>query len=175
LTAPSYRVDRSGWAKGPWDNEPDSEFWREPDGLPCLIVRADMHGALCGYVGVGPTHAWYEKTLMNLIEMKAGYESTVHGGITFGGKIPIRALPALGYQDQESRRHSLKLWWVGFDCSHMMDFAPRLVAIDGNIVRAAGGKPFPMPGKTYRDIAYVRENVKVLAEVVRAVPPLVLH
>jgi hypothetical protein len=51
--------DKSEWARGPWDHEPDKMQWQdEATGLPCLIVRGPA-GALCGYVGVGPTHPWF--------------------------------------------------------------------------------------------------------------------
>lgn len=45
-------VDKSGWARGVWDSEPDKIQWQDAEtGLPCLIVRGPV-GALCGYVGV---------------------------------------------------------------------------------------------------------------------------
>jgi len=72
-----YRTrDKSAWGGGPWDDEPDKVQWidKETD-LDCLIVR-NRGGALCGYVGVPPSHPWFEK----------GYDDvdvSVHGGLTF--------------------------------------------------------------------------------------------
>lgn len=56
-----YRtVDKSGWDRGQWDNEPDKKQWvDEETGLPCLIVRSHGTGALCGYVGVDKSHPAY--------------------------------------------------------------------------------------------------------------------
>jgi hypothetical protein len=49
-------VDKSEWARGPWDTEPDKAQWQDrATGLPCLIVRSRI-GALFGYVGVLPGH-----------------------------------------------------------------------------------------------------------------------
>lgn len=57
-----YRtIDKSSWPRGPWDAEPDKRQWQdEATGLPCLIVRVDHSGHLCGYVGVPPKHPLYE-------------------------------------------------------------------------------------------------------------------
>lgn len=69
-------IDKTEWARGAWDNEPDKIQWQdEATGLPCLIVRGPS-GALCGYVGVAPGHPWHGKD----------YDSCdvdVHWGLTF--------------------------------------------------------------------------------------------
>lgn len=39
-----------------WDQEPDRKHWVQ-QGLDCLIVR-NLMGALCGYVGVPPSHPY---------------------------------------------------------------------------------------------------------------------
>jgi hypothetical protein len=56
----SYHTeDKSGWAEGPWQSEPDKMQWQdEATGLPCLLLRGPM-GALCGYVGIPPEHPAY--------------------------------------------------------------------------------------------------------------------
>lgn len=52
-------LPKSEWGEGPWQHEPDKMEWRDKEtGLPCLIVRGPV-GALCGYVGVPPTHPAY--------------------------------------------------------------------------------------------------------------------
>jgi hypothetical protein len=63
MQAIEYRtVDKSSWARGPWDSEPDKRQWRDDEtGLPCLIVR-NHSGAWCGYVGIGEGHPFYGKS-----------------------------------------------------------------------------------------------------------------
>lgn len=49
--------DKSGWGDGPWQKEPDKAQWLdEATRLPCLAVRNNVSGTLCGYVGVPPGH-----------------------------------------------------------------------------------------------------------------------
>lgn len=69
-------VDKTGWTEGEWNDEPDKIQWLdEATGLPCLIVRGPV-GALCGYVGVAPEHAFHGKGYDDL-------DVDVHGGLTF--------------------------------------------------------------------------------------------
>ena len=92
-----YRtIDKSGWSRGEWDDEPDKMQWvDEQTSMPCLIVR-NNGGALCGYVGVGRNHPLFGKDYNDCIspEKHEGpvdyhYECTpsgileAHGGITF--------------------------------------------------------------------------------------------
>jgi hypothetical protein len=58
-----------------------------------------------------------------------------HGGLTFSG-----------------RMEGVPEWFLGFDCAHAGDFSPRY------------GDKYSMAGETYRDVAYVREQVKDLAK-----------
>jgi hypothetical protein len=92
-----YRLtDKSAWTPGPWSDEPDKmQFRDEATGLPCLIVR-NHGGALCGYVGVDPSHPWHGKSYSDAIG-ECGAECSdenhyshriesvinVHGGLTF--------------------------------------------------------------------------------------------
>lgn len=130
-------VDKSCWPDGPWDAEPDRVEWRHL-GFPCLIVRNDMSGALCGYVGVPPGHP----------ALNASDEAfEVHGGVTYGapcdetGKICHVAQP--GEPDE--------VHWIGFDCAHAGDLCP-------------GMKELRFNDWTYRDVNYVRAEVERLAE-----------
>jgi hypothetical protein len=72
-----YRtVDKSTWPRGAWDQEPDKVQWiDEATGLDCLIVR-NGGGALCGYVGVGPSHPSHQQDYNDV-------DVDVHGGLTF--------------------------------------------------------------------------------------------
>ena len=130
-----YKVDRTGWSRGPWDNEPDRIEWRHA-GLPCLIVRSDTTGGLCGYVAVPNGHPC-SNGMSDLDDLR------VHGGVTYtclGCAGPICHVP----QDDEST----DIFWIGFDCSHAGDLAPYRLR-DGSV---------------YRDVAYVRREVESLAK-----------
>ena len=48
-------VDRTGWDHGPWDREPDAEFWREGDYYG-FALRNPERGTWCGYAAVPPGH-----------------------------------------------------------------------------------------------------------------------
>lgn len=55
------RETKLAWGDGAWVDEPDKAQWQdETTGLPCLLVR-NPGGALCGYVGVYPTHPYHGK------------------------------------------------------------------------------------------------------------------
>jgi len=160
-----YRTfkDKAEWGKGPWVNEPDKVQWQdEATSLPCLIVRAPVTGALCGYVGVPPSHPLYQKEYSD-----AENEVSVHGGLTFSGK-------CMEDGDEESVIcHKVEdgeddnVWWLGFDCAHAFDLAPRI-----NMTRLQFAKTEEQKealakytnGLHYRDIAYVKDQCADLAK-----------
>jgi hypothetical protein len=126
------------WGAGPWQSEPDRAEWMTEAGLPGLIVRNHM-GALCGYVAVPPGHPLHGKHYGEV-------DVSCHGGLTYAeachGDICHKAAP--GEPDN--------VWWFGFDCAHAFDLVPAVHAC------------FPMPVPvTYRDLAYVKEEVEDLA------------
>jgi hypothetical protein len=155
--------DRSGYVPGVWDDEPDKKQWLDSEtGLPCLIVR-NWAGVLCGYVGVSKTHRFYEKGYNQCYldspcdEDKWCDHSVdslidVHGGLTFSDACS-------GDPDERSICHLVepgdddKVWWLGFDCGHSSDFAPGFRKRIGF-----------MHSGMYRDIAYVEEECRKLAE-----------
>ncbi len=137
------KMDKSKWGDGPWQTEPDRKEW-EHAGFPCLIVRVESHGALCGYVAVPPGHPWHGK----------GYDdidgADVHGGLTYASKCSGKVchVPKPGESDD--------VWWLGFDHAHSGDASPAYDArhrslglLDDNI---------------YRDMAYATAGVEALAE-----------
>lgn len=134
-----YRVDRSKWPFGPWDNEPDDKVvWIDPSAnLDCMIVRNAL-GAWCGYVGLPPEHPHHGMSY-NDIPWNA-YD--VHGGLTFtdscGGHIC--------HVPEPGRPHNV--WWLGFDTNHGCDRAPL------DLVHYAG---------TYKTQEYVVREVTKLA------------
>lgn len=142
--AQTLTVDKSGWQRGPWDDEPDRESF-EYDGMQCLLVRGPS-GAWCGYVGVDPTHPAHGKDYVDV-------DVDVHGGLTYaehcqdGG--PICHVPKSGEPEH--------LYWLGFDCAHYMDYLPEHDS-DG-----ARGAWCGAPGGSYRDINYARHQTRHLA------------
>lgn len=155
-----HTVDRTGWAPGPWDGEPDRVEWRA-HGFPCLIVRSPTTGALCGYVGVPSDHPFHG---VNDGEEKADSLS-VHGGITYGSKCAghICHVPQPGEPDD--------VWWLGFDCSHAGDVMPiRSSGFDSmNQFASMFGAATHEGG--YKNVAFVREETERLAEQLRSVSP----
>lgn len=154
----------------PWDSEPNEEAFVHA-GLPCAIRRGPM-GSLNGYVAVPPSHPFHGQDYDFLIKPPPGalenrpstsygiiplvcasiktdnleeacpleLAISVHGGLTFASG-PVDWLPAINHA-----------WWFGFDCGHAGDITPRSFK-EGWCTEGV-----------YRDIAYVREQVKGLAE-----------
>lgn len=138
-------IDKSQWMRGEWDQEPDLIEWRSETkpSFPCLIVRSDGTGALCGYVGVNETHPLYE-----VVYMDTGIDA--HGSLTYSGKCQkdgkICHAPLKGEPDN--------IWWLGFDCAHCFDISPRLY-YNKKLIKASGA--------TYKNLSYVIEEVNSLA------------
>src|SRR5882762_9353425 len=139
-----HKIDRRGWAPGPWDGEPDKVQWNHA-GLACLAVRNRM-GAWCGYVGVPCEHPAYGQD----------YESvdvSVHGGLTYadncGGAICHVAEP--GFPEE--------VWWLGFDTAHAGDLAP-----SSSADYARGLYPALSSYEVYRDLDYTKAETNRLAE-----------
>lgn len=148
-----------------WLDEPDREEF-EHAGLKCLILRHHELLNLNGYVGVPKNHPWYgihyDQCLRgcegkpspinpSLICYPCIWESDhecpeklidVHGGLTFSGMGDGKLRPA-GY------------WWFGFDCAHAWDLVPQMPELLDREQREY---------ETYRNFAYVRAEIKSLAE-----------
>src|ERR1700744_4566502 len=141
-------LDRTLWAKGIWDDEPDKKRWQdEATGLPCLIVR-NYSGALCGYVGLPPSHPLYGKS----------YDEPnveVHGGLTFAGKCQERDNECEGVCHKAPPGED-DVFWFGFDCHHHMDKAPQDFDVHKYL-------RMDDPYARYRDFAYVTAEVESLA------------
>lgn len=157
MSAPNeeYKVDRTGWPSGPWDDEPDKLQWRTAAGLPALIVRNDM-GALCGYVGLPAGHP-ARSTALNCRDDEIPGVS-VHGGITYGGKCQghICHVPEPGETDD--------VYWLGFDTAHAGDYWPGRGRWLG-IVNGIHGVDLrePLVGERYRGVDFVRAECERLA------------
>jgi hypothetical protein len=141
-------LDKSDWARGAWDDEPDKIQWQdEASGLPCLIVRGPS-GALCGYVGVSPGHPWHG----------SDYDScdvAVHGGLTFAhGCAEINREKWEKWRERQySRRDEAKKFPIGDAARDLKEWALELENYDAWVARAtsryichvaAHGEPDPV-------------------------------
>lgn len=137
-------IDKSDWPKGEWHSEPDKvQFADATTGLPCLIVRGKA-GALCGYVGVAEGHPLYGVQYSD-----DSVSLDAHGGITysdfcFGDPEGHTICHVAGDGEPD------KVWWFGFDCLHLYDRVPKWSDNDH--------------GDAYRDIDYVKNECRQLAE-----------
>ncbi len=163
LTAGEDPYDKSSWGPGPWQDEPDRVEW-EHLGLPCLIVRSDSSGSLCGYAAVPPGHPLHGKDY-NEVDLSA------HGGLTYCGTCrgDICHVPKPGEPDD--------VWWFGFDTAHFMDVMPKMEALLRTLdsrrkdneakildVWKESDGVFGFPQSSYKTIDYVTNEVNRLAE-----------
>lgn len=161
--AHEWPPDRTGWPPGPWDDEPEDRVeWRHA-GFPCLLVRGPM-GAWCGYVGVPPGHLAHGKDYGDV-------NVDVHGGLTFARPChedgPICHVPAPGEPDE--------VWWLGFDCNHYTDVAPKMLALEAMVDALMPDRPRILSddaradarellGVSYKSRDWVRAETNGLAE-----------
>lgn len=159
-------MNHEEWGEGPWNWEEDHAVWvDEPTDLDCMIHRNGV-GALCGYVGVPPSHP-----LHGMVYDHVDHLVEAHGGLTYANSCegPPCHVPA------EGREHDI--WWFGFDCAHFQDVAPGMEA-DLRKLRekypehalpwlplAFDDDPFP---KMYRNWHYVLAEVTSLAVQLKA-------
>ena len=153
-------ADKSGWERGPWDDEPDKVVWvDQATGLDCMAHR-NGSGAWCGYVGVPEGHRAYER----------GYDdvpAVVHGGLTFAGGCQETGDPAHGICHIPQEGRPAEVWWLGFDCAHFQDKMPAMEAR----LKALRAKDLVWPARPdaldefeqYRDLGYVMAECESLA------------
>lgn len=149
--------DKANWGEGEWLAEPDKKQWKDAaTGLPCLIVRSSMSGALCGYVGVSQGHPYFGKDYDNA-------PVDVHGGLTFGGKCQEEVNECEGVCHKAPEGED-DVWWLGFDTAHITyDLAPAISASLGKL-----GHSELFKGCTYKNLAYVTAQVESLAAQLKA-------
>lgn len=154
-TFPEFRPETSG----PWDSEPDKAQWIDTaTDLDCLIVR-NHAGALCGYVGVQPGHKWHG------VDYDVP-DVEVHGGLTFADRCQEGAEDGPGICHIPAPGRPANVWWLGFDCAHLGDLAPRYDEVLSTLtVMADGlaGQPW-IPRNVYRTFDYVKEECTKLAQ-----------
>ena len=148
-----YRtIDKSGWGSGPWQTECDKRQWMdEATGLPCLIVRNEVLGFLCGYVGVARGHPLFEASY----DDDGARDLEVHGGLTFADKCQPARAEDHGICHAVEPGEDDDVWWLGFDSGHALDLVPN----------TSSGYKFEIGDRaTYRDFAYVADQCAKLAQ-----------
>jgi hypothetical protein len=156
--------DKIEWGDGPWMNEPDKEQWCDPaTGLPCLLKR-NMFGSLCGYVGVSEGHPWFGVHRNDIDD-----EISVHGGLTYSD-----------FCEEGDEAHTIchvtepgepdRLWWLGFDCGHAWDIQPGLMIYSRSTPALEELMDHLLEsGATYKPVGYVKRQCAELAAQVRQV------
>lgn len=160
--------DKSTWGDGPWQDEPDKIVWIDPaTDLDCMIHRGPL-GALCGYVGVPPTHTHYGEDLPYKIE-NVGVD--VHGGLTYAAPCDPQATEEHGLCHVPTAGRPDDVWWFGFDCSHAWDVMPAMAARERMLAATLPDwpeMPDVGPRVSYKTVDYVRAEVTSLAAQLRA-------
>jgi hypothetical protein len=121
---------------GKIEREPNHEEF-EYRGFKCLVRRFMESGVFCGYVGLPEGHEYFEVEDYDNIPIK------VHGGLTYTGH---------DIGDDKT------LFYIGFDCDHYMDIAPF------RAFRDLGYLELTLYGNTYKDIEYVRGEIKRMVD-----------
>jgi hypothetical protein len=160
------------WAalpKGPWSEEPNKVQWvDEATGFDALIVR-NMMGALCGYVGVPPTHPLYGKDYDDQVLENVD----VHGGLTYANPCMKDDPDGVCHVPEPGRPDDV--WWFGFDCAHAWDVVPTMHgrgALEDSLFRVGNTLEAATTGHgmydlTYRDIGYVKAECTSLAKQIK--------
>lgn len=165
------------WMDGPWNDEPDHERFMSC-GLYALIKRGPM-GHFCGYVGVTPDHplhgvgysdetavlgkqkeARLEQPIGEHPSMPVMLSALLGGDIKASPDCVIDVHGGLTFSDVWKDEEPAGLWWFGFDCAHCDDLTPSETRPEY--------KPWRRDA-AYRDINYVRNEVRKLAEQLAAV------
>lgn len=119
-----WRPPRSEWGPGPWQDEPDLVEWRSVDvPYPLLMVRG-RPGAWSGYVGLPPGHPLHGCGMTDAPVVAATID------IITWARASCRPVRATG----EPPTH----WFLGFDCAHAMQYAPRLECRTPGAIEAYG-------------------------------------
>jgi hypothetical protein len=148
------------WGYGEWVEEVD-EVKFNYKGMECLVRRMAEHencshddrrfgGYLCGYVAVPFGHPYYQKRYEDM-------DIECHGGLTFG---------------ECADSH-----WIGFDCSHSMDYSPSLEYLkktatwmkdfrdrEEELKKKFNLQHNPIFNKSYKNIEYCINECKSIAD-----------
>jgi hypothetical protein len=157
----SGTTDRTDWPAGPWDHEPD-RILSHHLGFP-VLARRGPQGAWCGYVGVPPGHPWHGLDYWSGVDEDRPTlpDIDVHGGITYAKECDDDPVNGICHLSPDGDH----VWWIGFDCGHAWDYCPGFEARTRKLLAAIDEKfPGPDYSRTYRDLAYVWNEIIALAE-----------
>jgi hypothetical protein len=158
--------DKSAWGYGAWQDEPDKVQWiDDATDMDCLIVRGPS-GALCGYVGVLPSHPLHGKEYSMCTQPTPCEEVccdhtpmhalSAHGGITYSDFCAHSEDESRGICHIPVGDRPDTVYWFGFDCAHYGDVTPKYDNDEkyGRSLRDG----------SYKSVRYVAEEVRRLAE-----------
>lgn len=124
ITFPDKRI----WGEGDWVSEPDEVYAEHPvTGHRIGIRRAEVTGALCGYVGVGLS------TCIGDAVKNGGdllHNLDVYGEVTYARCI-------VDMDQNRFTEHFYNKAVIGFDCAHFNDYAPALHRLTGRVSSTA--------------------------------------
>jgi hypothetical protein len=133
-----------------WENEPDRvEFTFM--GYKCLIIRNNFLGHLCGYVALTNEDKYFG---IDYLEMNI----SVHGGLTFSKYGMKEEDNDLYYYKPLYDEQGNMLYWIGFDCCHFMDYAPKMAE---DLQKLHADDRLTLFNHTvYRNIEYVKAQIE---------------
>lgn len=131
-------IDRTGWAKGEWDNEVVDRLDWVCSGYVCRVARNDL-GVWCGYVGIPKNHPAYQKKFSDI-------EVRIHGGLTYSGTDT-----------------SQNIWWLGFNCGHGWDIIPAFKNEEDEL-KTLSKISLKRGWASYKSIGYAIKETRHLAE-----------
>jgi hypothetical protein len=132
-------LSKTHFPAGEWQREPDYCEWSNDD-YKCLAIRDMVLGNWCGFVGVSTEHFTFGKSIKASLDEGWGLTLSVHGGISFMGKLPLQ------YKELNKGK-----WWFGFECSQGVDIIP---VMSGEAT----------PAQTYRNLVFVRKEANQLVK-----------
>lgn len=155
-----------------WETEPSFRKFLH-NGVRCAVVRHPTLLSLCGYVRVprGPLWEVLRRAVRIRPEANASFfkdsrlgrrseassrganhfllrDVRTHGGLTFAG-----------FNPRFKGGRVLRGLWVGFDCAHYGDLIPQLLTLS-----CLKGFQYLYSADTYRDMPFVEDNCRSLAE-----------
>jgi hypothetical protein len=167
---------------GPRYVNPAGDRWRDR-AVACIDCRDPDVWALdrrCDRCAlVPPGHPWHGVNYNDCTKAEAHDDADdqpcwehaldqlveIHGGLTYSAfcapEIGICHVPQPGESDN--------VWWLGFDCAHYMDLAPRLDAMYREAGLALLNDTAVTLSTIYRNLDYVRQQCAGLAAQIHAV------
>lgn len=136
--------NKKSFPPGEWHKEPDLSRWIH-NGMDCLVIRDMSLGVWRGFVGLDKQHAFYKKSIENLLSTEAGMDLLfdIEGRLCSAGRLPIRY-----------REYTSNLWWLGIDTTQGNDYMPLLKLDDTTIASQ----------QTYKNFSFIRQKTNKLAK-----------